>query len=144
MTPEQIEAVQNCFAKVVSISDEAAGIFYGRLLNTTPEARKLFRGDMDEQGRKLMTILTTVVGNLNTLEAVIPAAQKLAVRHVEYGVTADQYDKAGEALLWPLGQGLGDAFDDETEAAWATAYNTLSKVMIEAAYSTGEEGEAAQ
>lgn len=140
MTPEQVTTVQASFAKVAPISDEAARIFYGRLFNIAPEVRPLFHGDMDEQGRKLMMMLATVVNNLNDLDAVVPAAKELAIRHVDYGVTAEQYEKVGEALLWTLKEGLGDAFDDTTEAAWAAAYGTLSGVMIEAAYAGGSQG----
>ena len=37
------------------------------------------------------------------------------------------------ALLWTLGQGLGDAFTPEVEEAWAEAYGLLATVMKEAA-----------
>lgn len=133
MTPEQIDKVQASFAKVVPISDEAGRIFYGRLFNIAPEVRPLFRGDLDEQARKLMMMLATVVNGLKNLDAIIPAAQALAVRHVAYGVQPAHYAPVGEALLWTLEQGLGDDFDAETRDAWVAAYTTLSGVMIEAA-----------
>jgi nitric oxide dioxygenase len=41
----------------------------------------------------------------------------------------------GEALLWTLGQGLGDAFTPDVEKAWASVYGVLSGVMIEASKS---------
>ncbi|MEM7749368.1 MAG: globin family protein [Pseudomonadota bacterium] len=134
MTPEDVAIVQSSFAKVVPISDEAGRMFYGRLFNTAPDVRPLFRGDLDEQSRKLMQMLATVVGGLSDLEKIIPAAQKLAVRHVDYGVTAAQYEPVGEALIWTLSEGLGDQFDADTEAAWRRAYAALSGVMIEVAY----------
>lgn len=133
MTPEQIDKVQASFAKVVPISDEAGRIFYGRLFNIAPEVRPLFRGDLDEQARKLMMMLATVVNGLKNLDAIIPAAQALAVRHVAYGVEPAHYAPVGEALLWTLEQGLGEDFDAETRDAWVAAYTTLSGVMIEAA-----------
>lgn len=133
MTPEQIDKVQASFAKVVPISDEAGRIFYGRLFNIAPEVRPLFRGDLDEQARKLMMMLATVVNGLKNLDVIIPAAQALAVRHVAYGVEPAHYAPVGEALLWTLEQGLGDGFDAETRDAWVAAYTTLSGVMIEAA-----------
>lgn len=133
MTPEQIDKVQASFAKVVPISDDAGRIFYGRLFNVAPEVRPLFQGDLDEQARKLMMMLGTVVNGLKNLDAIIPAAKALAVRHVAYGVEPAHYAPVGEALLWTLEQGLGDDFDAETRDAWTAAYTTLSGVMIEAA-----------
>ena len=140
MNPQQIDLVQSSFAKVVPIADVAAQLFYARLFEIAPGVRPLFKRDMAEQGRKLMTTLGVVVNGLKNLEAVVPAAQSLAVKHVAYGVTAADYTPVGEALLWTLEHGLGDAYTAEVAAAWTTAYRTLSGVMIAAAY--GEEAAA--
>jgi hemoglobin-like flavoprotein len=134
MTPQQVVEVQTSFAKVAPIAEQAAALFYGRLFETEPETRALFSGDMEEQGRKLMAAIAMVVNNLGELQAVIPAVQDLAKRHVAYGVRPEHYAVVGAALLWTLEQGLGDAFTSEIRAAWASAYGALSEVMIAAAY----------
>ena len=134
MTPEQVTAVQTSFSKVAPIADQAAALFYGRLFETAPETRALFRGDMHAQGQKLMAALTAVVTGLDHIEGVVPVAQDLAKRHVAYGVKPTHYPLVGAALLWTLGQGLGDEFTPELSAAWAAAYSALSGVMIAAAY----------
>lgn len=102
MTPEQIKAVQDSFAKVVPISEQAAALFYGRLFEIAPAVKPLFRGDMKEQGRKLMATLAVVVNGLGNLEAILPAASALAKRHISYGVKAAHYAPVGAALLWTL------------------------------------------
>jgi nitric oxide dioxygenase len=89
---------------------------------------------MEEQGRKLMAMLGTVVGALDRLDQLVPAAQSLAKRHVAYGVQPAHYAPVGEALIDTLAKGLGDEFDIETRASWLTAYGTLSSVMIASAY----------
>jgi len=134
MTPEQIELVQGSFAKVVPIKDAAAGIFYDRLFEIAPQTKAYFKGDMAEQGMKLMATLGVVVNGLKDLDKIVPVAQELAVRHVDYGVKAEDYDSVGAALLFALGKGLGDGFSPEVESAWATAYTTLAGVMTGAAY----------
>ncbi|WP_342361181.1 globin family protein [Terrarubrum flagellatum] len=134
MTPQQIADVQSSFAKVAPIAETAAGLFYNRLFETTPEVKPFFKGDIKEQGRKLMATLSVVVKGLNDLGAIVPVAQKLAVRHVDYGVKAEHYAPVGAALLWTLEQGLGDDFTPDVKSAWAAAYGALSGVMIEAAY----------
>ena len=58
MTPDKIAEVQESFAKVVPISEQAAILFYGRLFEIAPAVKPLFRGDMTEQGRKLMATLS--------------------------------------------------------------------------------------
>jgi len=134
MTADEIALVRDSFAKVAPIAETAAGLFYGRLFETTPEVKPLFRGDMKEQGRKLMATLAVVVKGLDNLPAIVPVAEALARRHVDYGVLPEHYASVGVALLWTLGQGLGEAFTPEVEAAWTQAYTTLSGVMVAAAY----------
>jgi len=143
MTPEQIELVQSTFNQVEPIADQAAELFYGRLFEIAPDTKDLFSGDMVEQGRSLMATIGVVVRSLHDLGAVLPTAEKLAVRHVGYGVTADHYPVVGSALLWTLEQGLGDAFTPEVNEAWATAYGALSAAMIAAAYEPGEDSQLA-
>ncbi|HEY4920288.1 MAG TPA: globin family protein [Xanthobacteraceae bacterium] len=134
MTPTQVKLVQDSFAKVAPISEQAAALFYGRLFEIAPEVRPLFKGDMTEQGRKLMGTLAVVVNGLGDLNAILPAASALAKRHVSYGVTPDHYAPVGAALLWTLERGLGPQWTPELAAAWAAAYATLSGFMIGEAY----------
>ena len=133
MDAKDIELVQSSFSKVAPIADKAAELFYGRLFEIAPQVRPMFAEDVTEQGKKLMTTLGVVVNGLKNLDAIIPVAQQLAVRHNDYGVTSDHYKPVGEALIWTLSQGLGDEFTPDVEAAWTHAYETLSSVMIEAA-----------
>jgi nitric oxide dioxygenase len=134
MTPDQIKAIQESFAKVAPISEQAAALFYGRLFEIAPSLKPLFRGDMQEQGKKLMATLAVVVNGLANLETILPAASALAKRHVAYGVTAGDYAPVGEALLWTLERGLGGQWTPELAVAWAAAYGVLSEFMIGEAY----------
>jgi hemoglobin-like flavoprotein len=134
MTPDQVKAIQESFAKVAPISEQAAELFYGRLFEIAPAVKPLFRGDMKEQGRKLMATLAVVVNGLSNLEAILPAASALAKRHVNYGVKAADYVPVGTALLWTLERGLGADWTPQLEAAWGTAYGVLSEFMIGEAY----------
>jgi hemoglobin-like flavoprotein len=134
MTPDQIKLIQQSFAKVAPISEQAAALFYGRLFEIAPEVKPLFRGDMKEQGRKLMATLAAVANGLADLPAILPAASALAKRHVQYGVKAKDYAPVGEALLWTLERGLGAQWTPDVKAAWATAYAVLSEYMIGEAY----------
>src|ERR1700761_1051243 len=134
MTPNQIRWIQESFAKVAPISEQAAALFYGRLFEIAPQVQPLFRGDMKEQGRKLMATLATVANGLSDLPSILPAASALAKRHVAYGVKADDYAPVGDALLWTLERGLGAQWTPDVKAAWATAYAVLAEYMIGEAY----------
>lgn len=133
MTPQQIELIKTSFAKVAPISEAAAELFYGRLFTLDPTLKPLFKGDMKEQGRKLMAMLATAVANLNNLGAIVPAVEALGRRHKEYGVKPKDYQTVAAALLWTLEQGLGDAFTADVKQAWTECYVTLAGVMQQAA-----------
>jgi hemoglobin-like flavoprotein len=141
MTPGQVKAIQESFTKVAPISEQAAAIFYARLFEIAPAVKPLFRGDMKEQGRKLMATLAVVVNGIGNLESVLPAASALAKRHVEYRVRPDHYESVGAALLWTLERGLGEEWTPELAAAWSAAYTVLSEFMIGDAYGRGAAAE---
>lgn len=135
MTPEQVTLVKDSWAQVAPISEQAAELFYGKLFELNPGYRALFKGDMKSQGKMLMSVLNTAVTSLDKLDTIVPVVQDLGRRHVDYGVKDEDYAVVGEALLWTLGQGLGDGFTDDVQEAWTLTYPTLSGVMIEAAHS---------
>jgi len=135
MEQKTIDLVQGTFDKVEPIAAKAAELFYGKLFELDPELKPLFKGDMEEQGKKLMTMIGLAVRGLNNLEALVPAVQNLGVRHVDYGVKDEHYGTVAAALLWTLGQGLGEAFTDEVEAAWTEVYTVLADTMKAAAAS---------
>ncbi len=142
MNETQITLVQSSFDKVVPIADTAAGLFYADLFETAPETKPLFaNADMAKQGKKLMTTLGVVVRSLGNLDMVLPAARELAIRHVDYGVKAEDYGKVGASLIRTLEKGLGEDFTPATRDAWVAAYGALSGVMIGAAYPSQEAAE---
>lgn len=133
MTPEQKALVKSSFAHVVPIRETAAELFYGRLFEMDPSLRPLFKGDMKDQGAKLMTMIGTAVNGLDRLEAIVPAVQALGRRHAGYGVRDGHYATVGGALLWTLEKGLGPAFTDDVRVAWTACYGLLADTMKQAA-----------
>ncbi len=129
ITANQIRLVQASFEKVEPIAEQAAEIFYSKLFEYDPALKKLFKSDMKDQGRKLMSLLKVAVTGLDDLEKLVPALQSLAKRHVDYGVQVEDYTPVGNALLATLETGLGDDFDAETKRAWITVYKIVADVM---------------
>jgi len=133
MTPTQVALVKSSWEKVIPISDKAAVLFYGKLFGLDPSLKSLFKGDMEEQGKKLMKMIGTAVNGLDRLEEIVPAVQELGVRHIAYGVKDEHYDTVGAALLYTLEAGLGDMFTDDVKEAWAEVYGILADTMKTAA-----------
>ena len=133
MNSRQIELVQSSWQKVVPVADDAAQLFYVRLFALDPSLRELFRGDMREQGKKLMSMIDFAVKALARLDSLLPGLRMLGERHGRYGVRDEHYDTVAEALLWTLQKGLGEAFTPEVKEAWVAAYGVLSSTMKDAA-----------
>jgi hemoglobin-like flavoprotein len=133
MTNEQKALVKGTWEQVIPISDKAAELFYGRLFEMDPEVKPLFKGDMKDQGVKLMKTITLAANSLDRLDQLVPIVQDLGKRHVGYGVKPEHYITVGGALLWTLEAGLGDAFTPDVKEAWSVTYQTLADVMIGAA-----------
>jgi hemoglobin-like flavoprotein len=133
LTLTQIELVQNSFAIVAPIADDAAALFYRRLFEIDPGLAPMFRGDMADQRRKLMQMLTAAVKGLPRLDRLVPVVEDLGRRHAAYGVIDSHYDTVGAALLWTLEKGLGTAFTPEVREAWTAVYSLLASTMKTAA-----------
>ncbi|AHK15366.1 MAG: globin family protein [Thalassolituus sp.] len=134
ISEKQKQLVQASFKQVEPIADQAAEIFYQQLFDYDPSLRKLFKNDMKAQGRKLMAALKLAVASLDNLDKLVPILQQLAIGHVKYGVSVDDYTPVGNALLVTLKKGLGSAFTKEVRQAWIETYRVVATVMREAAY----------
>ena len=65
MTDHQIHLVRDSFALVRPIADQAAALFYDKLFERDPSVSGLFRGDMAQQGARLMQMIEGANGPCN-------------------------------------------------------------------------------
>jgi hemoglobin-like flavoprotein len=133
MQQHTITLVQDSWQKVAAIAPQAAELFYQNLFAADPSLKHLFKGEMTEQGKKLMQMIGAAVGKLNDLPALVPILQGLGKRHAGYGVEDSHYQTVGAALLKTLGQGLGADFTEEVKEAWTEVYTVMADVMVAAA-----------
>jgi hemoglobin-like flavoprotein len=131
---DDIVRIRKNWASAIAARDIVGRVFYENLFRIAPATRPLFPETLDEQGRKLVQTLSWIVDHLDQADDLDAGAEALALRHVGYGVTAQQYDAVGTALIATLQAGLGDDFSKEDEAAWVRVYTDLSQRMISAAY----------
>jgi len=129
MNLKQITLVQQSWKKVLNVSDAAAQLFYARLFTLDPSLAPMFKGDMREQGRKLIGMITVAVNGLSRIETLVPVIEALGRRHAGYGVREHHYATVAEALLWTLEQGMGEEFTAEVRQAWTEAYGLLATTM---------------
>lgn len=133
LSSHQVELVQKSWRGVQLVGDTAAEMFYGRLFSIDPSVRALFKGDLRDQGRNLTAMISVAVHQLGRPERILVAVRQLGSRHAAYGVREHHYESVGAALLWMLGQVLGEAFTPEVDGAWQAAYAMLAGTMQEGA-----------
>lgn len=129
LTAQQERLIRDSFLDVREVAGALANLFYGRLFAIAPELRPMFKGDIREQGLKLMSMLDSCVESLGRVEEIRPQLRELGKRHVEYGTKTEHYPVVAKALLWSLAQALEHRFDKETKDAWTTLILGIAEEM---------------
>ena len=144
MTERQILLVKRSWSYFRQMSPALTGdVFYSKLFLDVPEVRHLFHTSRDEQSKKLVDMLSHIVGHLDSFEAVRGDVQQLGIRHVGYGVKPHHYKAVKSALLWTLEQGLGQDWNQEVRQAWADCIENVAQTMIEASEEAAANGKIA-
>jgi len=104
--------------------------FYAHLFDLAPETQALFHGDPQAMRLKFTLTLRAIVDGLDRRNDLSIALRTLGTRHTHYGVNAEAYAAAGEALLRALRDCLGEAFTPELETEWRDAYAGIVAGMV--------------
>jgi hemoglobin-like flavoprotein len=132
MTPEQAALIRKSFDAMWPLRRRIADLCYGRLFELAPEARSLFRNDMERQQLKLMDMIAALVGALDQRELFQSLITHSGRQHAELGVQPSQYAAFGEALIWSLERQFGASFTPELRDAWSELYAMVQAEMLRA------------
>lgn len=125
---------------------EITTAMYARLLQD-PEIAAMFdraAQDSGEQPRRLAGAILAYAKNIDKLENLGPAVQRMVSRHVETGVKAEHYPHVAAALLPAIREVLGaEIATDEVLSAWGEAYWMLADLLIAAEAQAYEDAQAA-
>jgi hemoglobin-like flavoprotein len=105
---------------------------YERLF-VDPAVRAMFDAAAQESGAQPRRLAAAILGyaqNIDRLEALSGAVDRMVARHVATGVRADHYPLVAAALLPAIRDVLGAAATDEVLAAWGEAYWLLADMLI--------------
>ena len=105
--------------------------FYQRMLSHNPELKDIFNMSNQASGRQpeaLFKALCAYGSHLDTPEALLPAVEKIAQKHVSLSIQPEQYAIVGEHLLGTIRELLDPG--NEVLAAWAKAYGVLADIFI--------------
>ena len=104
---------------------EITTTFYKRMFENNPEVKAMFNMAKQESGEQ------PAAQNIDNLEAILPAVQKMCKAHVNANVKPEHYPIVGENLLAAIKEVLKDAATEEVLNAWAEAYEVIAKVFIQ-------------
>ena len=105
---------------------------YERLF-VDPEIKALFdqaAQKSGEQPKRLAAAILAFANNVDRLEVIDAAVNKICSRHVATHIKAEHYPAVANALLPAIKDVLGDAATDEILNAWGQAYWFLADLMI--------------
>lgn len=106
---------------------------YERLF-VNPELKALFdqaAQTSGEQPKRLAAAILAFANNVDRIEALDGAVNKICARHVATHIKAEHYPAVAEALLPAIRDVLGSAATDDILDAWGQAYWYLATLMIE-------------
>jgi Hemoglobin-like flavoprotein len=107
MTPTQRRLVRQTVGSLRDQAGPVSLLFYGRLFELDPSARRLFHNDLELNGRKVIETLNWMAESLDRFDAMTDRLAELGRQHAGYGVRPDQYESVIAALLWAIAQALG-------------------------------------
>ncbi|MFA6470260.1 MAG: globin domain-containing protein [Bacteroidota bacterium] len=129
MTTQQQQLVRTTFAQIEAHEDRVADLLYQELFRLEPKAKLLFRGNMQEQQKKLMRMLRVAIENINDQSQLQPMLYNLGMIHQSYGIEPHHFVSFGEALLFALRNVLKEHFTTEVEESWKAAYHYFVLTM---------------
>jgi len=105
---------------------------YQRLL-VDSEIKALFDMAAQESGEQPKRLAAAIVGfaqNVDKLDALAPAVERISQRHVETHIRPEHYPAVADALLPAIRDVLGEAATDDVLEAWGEAYWYLADLLI--------------
>lgn len=133
LTDTEIGLIRDSHRRLITESDRLGKEFYIDLFNRIPEARPLFRDDLEGQGMRFMTAINVIVENLDDLRAMEAEIDKLAKGHAALPIKPEWYRQMQEALIDTFAAALGERFTNDMELAWRSAFSQICDRMIEIA-----------
>ena len=133
LTKEQAQIITATVPVLVQYGNQITTAFYANLLREIPELNNVFNTSNQRNGQQQQALagaLYAYAANINNLEVLKPALERISQKHVSLYVKPEQYDIVGKYLLAAMGEVLGDALTPEILDAWTAAYVQLADIMI--------------
>lgn len=88
------------------------------------------QGGDGSQTRALAQAILAYAQNIDNLEVLAPAVERIAHKHVSLHILPEHYPHVANALLGAIKDVLGDAANDDVLNAWGEAYWYLAHILV--------------
>ncbi|RUM48287.1 MAG: hypothetical protein DSY47_05875 [Hydrogenothermus sp.] len=109
--------------------EEITTRMYEILFSKYPETKELFKNAPKDQYKRLANAIFAYSANIDRLDALQEAIERMARKHVETNVKPEHYPLVKDALLTAIKEVLNPP--QEILEAWDKAYDLLADVLIE-------------
>ena len=133
LTKEQADIITATVPVLEQHGNTITKVFYGNMLREVPALNNIFNTSNQRNGHQPQALAATLyayAANINNLEVLGPAVERICQKHASLYITAEQYDIVGKYLLAAMGEVLGDALTPDIAEAWGAAYWQIANLMI--------------
>lgn len=131
---QHIEVVKSTIPLLESAGPALTQHFYQRMFSHNPELKDIFNMTHQKTGRQSVALFEAVAAyakNIENLEALTSAVERIAHKHTSFNIKAEHYQIVGHHLIETLRELASDAFTPEVEEAWTAAYLFLAQIFID-------------
>lgn len=131
---QHIEVVKSTIPLLESAGPALTQHFYQRMFSHNSELKDIFNMSHQKTGRQSVALFEAVAAyakNIENLEALTAAVERIAHKHTSFNIQAEHYQIVGHHLIETLRELAPDAFTQEVEEAWTAAYLFLAQIFID-------------
>ncbi|MDD5716677.1 MAG: globin domain-containing protein [Sulfuricurvum sp.] len=130
LSPSTITTVKATAGVVATHAEAITMKMYEILFSEYPETKDFFKDADPMQHKKLASAVSAYAANIDNLEVLTQAVEKMAQTHVKSSVKPEHYPIVGVCILKAIKEVLGDTATDEILEAWKEAYFFLADILI--------------
>lgn len=134
LTDKEIKIIKDSIPFLKEHGKSLSINFYNNMFTNNPEVKKYFNMDNQKSGKQpeaLSQSILAAANHIDNLSAILPVVERIGKVHCHIGIQPKHYPIVGKNLLITLKSMLGDSATDEFMAAWAKAYEEISKIFID-------------
>lgn len=133
LTQEQTQIIKATVPVLAQYGTQITTAFYSNMLREVPILNNIFNTTNQRNGHQQQALAGTLyayAANIDNLEVLKPAVERICQKHASLYIRPEHYDIVGKYLLEAMQQVLGAALTPEILDAWTAAYGQIANIMI--------------